>query len=83
MHQPITQPEPEDSPEQQAFRLDARRWIAANCPPTLLASSHVFHGGGKEPGRADARLWFARCHARGWTVPSWPAEYGGAGLSAR
>src|SRR5262245_23740326 len=30
---------------------------------------------------ADAKLWFERCVARGYTVPGWPREYGGAGLA--
>ncbi|MCX7864411.1 MAG: acyl-CoA dehydrogenase family protein, partial [Novosphingobium sp.] len=31
---------------------------------------------------ADPKLWFERMAARGWTVPTWPKEYGGGGLSA-
>jgi acyl-CoA dehydrogenase len=27
------------------------------------------------------KLWFERCLARGFTVPTWPKEYGGAGLT--
>jgi len=79
---PVAGPAQEDSPEQEEFRLESRAWIEANCPDTLLGSSYVFHGGGQESGRADARLWFERCFARGWTVPSWPTEFGGAGLPA-
>jgi acyl-CoA dehydrogenase len=30
----------------------------------------------------DAKLWLDRMAARGFTAPSWPREYGGAGLSA-
>ncbi|MGB0693847.1 MAG: acyl-CoA dehydrogenase family protein, partial [Pseudomonadales bacterium] len=29
----------------------------------------------------DTRLWLERMVERGWTVPSWPREYGGGGLS--
>ncbi len=28
----------------------------------------------------DAYLWLERMAEKGWTVPTWPAEYGGAGL---
>ncbi len=28
----------------------------------------------------DQRLWIDRCAERGFTVPTWPEEYGGAGL---
>jgi alkylation response protein AidB-like acyl-CoA dehydrogenase len=27
------------------------------------------------------KLWLERCAAKGYTVPTWPVEYGGAGLS--
>ena len=30
---------------------------------------------------SDSKLWFERMIARGWTVPTWPKEYGGGGLS--
>jgi acyl-CoA dehydrogenase len=29
----------------------------------------------------DQKLWFDRMVAKGWTVPGWPVEYGGGGLS--
>ena len=29
----------------------------------------------------DQKLWLERMAAKGWTSPSWPKEYGGAGLS--
>ena len=29
----------------------------------------------------DQRLWMERMAERGWTVPEWPTEYGGGGLS--
>jgi acyl-CoA dehydrogenase len=28
----------------------------------------------------DQKLWLERMASRGWTVPSWPSEYGGGGL---
>jgi len=28
----------------------------------------------------DQRLWLERMASKGWTVPTWPAEYGGGGL---
>lgn len=31
---------------------------------------------------ADFNTWFECCVKRGFTVPSWPIEYGGAGLSS-
>ena len=29
----------------------------------------------------DAYLWLERMAKKGWTVPTWPAEYGGAGVT--
>jgi alkylation response protein AidB-like acyl-CoA dehydrogenase len=29
----------------------------------------------------DSKLWLQRMAQRGWTCPTWPAEYGGGGLS--
>jgi acyl-CoA dehydrogenase len=39
--------------------------------------------GGRRPSfpNDDARIWLERAASRGFTVPEWPVEYGGAGLS--
>jgi len=39
--------------------------------------------GGRRPEFAhpDQKTWLERMGARGWTAPTWPAEYGGGGLS--
>src|SRR5690606_11023814 len=31
----------------------------------------------------DALAWLERLGAKGWGTPTWPAEYGGGGLTAR
>ena len=39
-------------------------------------------GGRNASFQSDAqRLWLQRMGERGWTVPTWPREYGGGGLS--
>ena len=38
-------------------------------------------GGTKVPMTDDQRLWIDRCAEEGLTVPTWPAEYGGADFS--
>jgi alkylation response protein AidB-like acyl-CoA dehydrogenase len=39
-------------------------------------------GGRRAQFQSDAqRLWLQRMGQRGWTVPTWPREYGGGGLS--
>jgi len=65
-------------PEAEAFREDVRRWLGENLPE-----------GWGEPGfsmspderRAFDEDWTTRLAAGGWICASWPAEYGGKGLS--
>lgn len=72
--------------ELESFRSETADWLQANCPPGMRTAmpedERVW--GGRNPvfKQPDSRLWFERMVARGWTVPTWPREYGGAGLSA-
>ncbi|WP_067562975.1 acyl-CoA dehydrogenase family protein [Nocardia acidivorans] len=63
------------------FRCEVERWVRAELPPKWLAAidSAAFDTGPvlDDP---DARHWFRVLAARGWIVPWWPREYGGAGL---
>jgi acyl-CoA dehydrogenase len=70
----------------ESFRAEVRAWLEANCPEGARnippTPENSFWGGRRpEPLSPDRRLWFERMVARGWTVPTWPAEYGGGGLS--
>ena len=40
-------------------------------------------GGELETFRSEARAWRKAMGAKGWGVPTWPAEYGGGGLSVK
>jgi acyl-CoA dehydrogenase len=69
----------------EAFRAEARQWLEANCPLSMRTPTpddEVVWGGRqarfKNP---ESKLWLERMAARGWTVPTWPKEYGGGGLS--
>ncbi|HAV37802.1 MAG TPA: acyl-CoA dehydrogenase, partial [Massilia sp.] len=69
-----------------AFRQEARAWLEENCPPEMRVPAtgdlDVTWGGRKMQFRSEAqRLWLERMAAKGWTVPEWPVEYGGGGLS--
>ena len=68
--------------ELQSFREETRAWLEENCPPGARGPGEVSNGSTKiviqDP---DTRLWLERMVERGWTVPSWPREYGGGGLS--
>lgn len=69
-----------------AFRQEARAWLEQNCPPEMRtpmgSDADITWGGRKMQFRSEAqRVWLERMAARGWTVPEWPLEYGGGGLS--
>jgi acyl-CoA dehydrogenase len=74
----------DSNPDQ--FRLDIRNWLDANCPQSLRSPAtqeeQVWGGRNIHFPSADAKLWFERCVAKGYCVPDWPLEYGGAGFSA-
>jgi acyl-CoA dehydrogenase len=66
------------------FRSEAIDWLEANCPQSLRGSTDPVSGGGtKVPiNDPDKQRYFEAMVERGWTVPHWPREYGGAGLNA-
>lgn len=64
------------------FRQDTRAWLEENCPAGARGEGQIPTGSTKiEITDPDTRLWLERMVEKGWTVPSWPAEYGGAGLT--
>ncbi len=70
----------------ETFRAEVRDWLAQNCPPEMREpirdDDDVCWGGRKVQFKNDAqRLWLERMGAKGWTVPEWPTQYGGGGLS--
>jgi len=70
----------------EAFREETRTWLEENCPASIripaAGEDDICWGGRKFVFRSnDQRLWLERMGARGWTVPTWPKEYGGGGLS--
>jgi len=74
----------------EAFREETRAWLEGNCPQSMRGTSgglasgedDICWGGRKFVFKSeDQRLWLERMASCGWTVPTWPAEYGGGGLS--
>ena len=70
----------------ETFRTETRAWLEANCPPAMRVPAKGeadICWGGKNWTFAsdDQRIWLERMVERGWTVPTWPKEYGGGGLS--
>ncbi|MFE9831365.1 acyl-CoA dehydrogenase family protein [Streptomyces halstedii] len=59
----------------EAFRTEARDWLAAHVPSVPLPSLETAEG------FAAHREWEAALAADRWSVVSWPEEYGGRGGS--
>jgi alkylation response protein AidB-like acyl-CoA dehydrogenase len=83
-----------DTPEQATFRADVRHFIEESLPQYYKdriarkdageASEEswqfdMMHGA--PDAKAAAKAWIEAMNTKGWTAPSFPAEYGGAGLS--
>ncbi len=66
---------------QQAFREQVRGWIAENFPPALKGLPLGYEAQPAADIAADVELWRQRLAEQGWGAPTWPREYGGAGLS--
>ena len=68
-----------------AFRAQTRAWLEANCPTEMRTPARseddICWGGRKGQYSAAQMTWLQRMGERGWTVPTWPKEYGGGGLS--
>jgi len=64
-----------------AFRAEAKEWLAANFPPALKGRGAVMYAEGA--GLSDPKIatWTKAMGEKGWGVPTWPAAYGGGGLS--
>ena len=68
------------------FRREVRDWLEANCPPEMrdgaAGEDSICWGGTSWTFTCAAqKTWLDRCVERGFTVPTWPKAYGGAGLS--
>ena len=70
-----------ESPELAAFRLEARDWIAAHFPAALKGRAGIMLNLNVETDEPDFLAWKKTMGAKGWGVPTWPAQYGGGGLS--
>jgi alkylation response protein AidB-like acyl-CoA dehydrogenase len=73
--------------ETEAFRSEIRAWLEAEAPSSLRGFVSTDEGGGVWGGRRavydppETKAWLEMMAERGFTAPSWPREYGGAGLS--
>ena len=72
--------------ELESFRRETRAWLEANAPKGVVGvATNELTGvwGGKKWvfSSEDEKRWLEVMGERGWTAPTWPAEYGGGGLS--
>ncbi|WP_371395387.1 acyl-CoA dehydrogenase family protein [Fretibacter rubidus] len=70
----------------ETFKMDVRAWLEENCPaemrtPIQSEADICWGGRNAEFSSPAQKLWMERMGAKGWTVPTWPKEYGGGGLS--
>jgi alkylation response protein AidB-like acyl-CoA dehydrogenase len=68
-----------------AFREEIRGWLEESCPASMRTPMPADEspGGGRRAvyKNPDTKVWMDRMAERGFTVPMWPKEYGGAGLT--
>ena len=65
----------------EEFRQQTRAWLQENCPPGARGGGYVPIGSKTIELEPDTKLWLERMAEKGWTVPTWPKQYGGAELS--
>jgi len=75
----------DDTPQEAAFRAEARAWIDANAPKHLHAQLAAA-GYGQSPlasgdAIAESKAWQKKKRDAGWACLHWPKEYGGRGAS--
>jgi acyl-CoA dehydrogenase len=62
------------------FQAATRAWLEENCPAGARGPGYVPLGSHTIELEPDTRFWLDRMAEKGWTVPTWPKEYGGAEL---
>ncbi|WP_426266568.1 acyl-CoA dehydrogenase family protein [Sphingomonas sp. LHG3443-2] len=70
----------------ESFRAGTRAWLEANCPAEMRtpmrSEDDACWGGRNFQFQSEAQeRWMRIMGEKGWTVPDWPAAYGGGGLS--
>ena len=63
------------------FRAETQDWLKTNCPKGARGPGQIAWGSSKIKLSEDVLIWLERMADRGWTVPTWPKEYGGAELT--
>ena len=75
------------SADLDTFRADVRTWLEANYPaelrdPAAKVDPEAMWGGQAFLDSDDLQIaWMRKMGEKGWTAPTWPAQYGGGGLT--
>jgi alkylation response protein AidB-like acyl-CoA dehydrogenase len=75
----------QDTPEEAAFRAEARAWLDANAKPKVDADQRISVMGGyrDDPASiAEAKRWQATLADAHWAAIHWPVAHGGRDASA-
>ena len=73
--------------EMESFRSDVKAWVIENFPASLRGVDLAGIAGGESGAKADEEVkvgldaWRQKLAEKGWGAPTWPVEYGGAGLT--
>ncbi len=70
------------------FQMEVRAWLEENCPPEMrqpiTGDKDLCWGGRNWEFQSPAqKQWLEACVSKGYTVPTWPKEYGGAGFTRK
>lgn len=73
--------------ELSRFRNEVAQWLDEQCPPSMrqpfLPGESLPVGGRRMPGVSDdARAWLEAMGSRGFVMPHWRIEHGGAGMDS-
>src|SRR5271156_4247060 len=66
--------------EQDAYRMDVRKWLEANRPPALGRVDDP-EAGGDDAVWQRLKAWHKKLYHAGWAGLTWPKEYGGRGAT--
>ena len=65
----------------EAFRQEAAAWLADHFPASLAGRGAELVGEFIDGDNAELNAWCTVLGEKGWATPTWPAEYGGGGLT--
>ena len=69
----------DDTPEEAAFRAEARGWLEAHAPAHVAAGAAEARAAGAEEWVQRCKDWQRALYEGGWAGITWPKEYGGRG----